>query len=68
MSELDRAKVSVKNILDWSTLIEYQSGTQKILTEIGLHDQPKDLVDNNDYIQLINYVEDLMKIVKKINK
>ena len=63
MSDLDKAKESVKKILDCSTLIECQSITQRILTEIGFHDQPKDLVDNDDYIQLINYVDDLMKIV-----
>tara|TARA_B100001175_G_C19354056_1_gene563803 strand:- start:69 stop:482 length:414 start_codon:yes stop_codon:yes gene_type:complete len=63
MSDLDKAKVSVKKILDCNTLIECQSVTQEILTEIGFHDQPKDLVDNDDYIQLINYVDDLMKIV-----
>jgi hypothetical protein len=63
MSDLDKAKVSVKKILDCNTLIECQSVTKQILTEIGFHDQPKDLVDNDDYIQLINYVDDLMKIV-----
>ena len=62
MSDLDKAKVSVKKILDCNTLIECQSVTKQILTEIGFHDQPKDLVDNDDYIQLINYIDDLMKI------
>ena len=47
MSNLDKAKVSVKKILDCNTLIECQSVTKQILTEIGFHDQPKDLVDND---------------------
>ena len=63
MSDLDKAKVSVKKILDCNSLIECQEIIQEILNDVGFHDQPKDLVDNDDYIQLINYVDDLMKIV-----
>ena len=63
MSDLDKAKASVKKILDCSTLIECQDILTEILNDVGFHDQPKDLVDNDDYIQLINYVDDLIKIV-----
>ena len=63
MSDLDKAKASVKKILDCSTLIECQDILTEILNDVGFHDQPSDLVDNDDYIQLINYVDDLIKIV-----
>ena len=62
MSNLENAKVSVKKILDCNTLIECQNNLQDILNDVGFHDQPSDLVDNDDYIQLINYIDDLMKI------
>tara|TARA_X000000368_G_scaffold386674_1_gene346797 strand:- start:293 stop:706 length:414 start_codon:yes stop_codon:yes gene_type:complete len=62
MSNLENAKLSVKKILDCNTLIDCQNNLQDILNDVGFHDQPSDLVDNDDYIQLINYIDDLMKI------
>ena len=62
MSNLENAKTSVKKITSCNSLIECQDILKEILNDVGFHDQPSDLVDNDDYIQLINYVDDLMKI------
>ena len=63
MSNLEKAKVSVKKIRNCNSLVECQNFLQEILNDVSFHDQPKDLADNEDYIQLMNYVNDLMKIV-----
>ena len=62
MSNLENAKTSVKKITSCNSLIECQDILKEILNDVGFHDQPSDLVDNDDYIQLIDYVDDLMKI------
>ena len=63
MSDIKKAKISVEKILDCKTLVECQEFLQEILNDSGFHNQPKELIGNENYIQLINYIDDLMKIV-----
>ena len=57
MSNLEKAKISIKKIVDCNSLIDCQDVLQQILDDVGFHDHPKDLVNNDDYNQLINYVD-----------
>ena len=63
MSNLDKAKISIEKISNCNSLIDCQNILQEILNDVGFYEHPKDLIENENYKQLINYIDDLIKIV-----
>ena len=63
MSDLVKAKETIKNISTCTSLDECQQVIQEICNETGYFDRPKELENNDDYNQLINYLTDAQSIL-----